>query len=133
MVPDMDQVIAEMVDAGFTDEEFISVIRTDGAHSEWFWKRELDDALLWLFEGVMPLEVIQEQAEDFVVYDSVGQQVIVLPGNSVTYTLFSINGTVVSEGTLSGEPLSCKTLTSGTYIFYYNTSQHYYALKIIVP
>lgn len=43
MVPDINTVTATLLDAGFTSDEILTVIRADGAHSEWFWKREYDD------------------------------------------------------------------------------------------
>lgn len=57
MVPDIDEVVNALQENGFTDEEIISVIRSDGAHSEWFWKREFDDACYWLFDLETPADI----------------------------------------------------------------------------
>ena len=37
MVPDMKNMYSTMIDAGFSADEMDTVIKTDGAHSEWFW------------------------------------------------------------------------------------------------
>lgn len=60
MVPDIDEVVTALQESGFTDEEIISVIRSDGAHSEWFWKREFDDAYYWLFDLETPADIDAE-------------------------------------------------------------------------
>ncbi len=39
-----------MISAGFPDAEILSVEKSDGQHSEWFWAREFGDAYLWLFQ-----------------------------------------------------------------------------------
>jgi predicted alpha/beta superfamily hydrolase len=33
----------------FTDAQFKTILHEDGAHSEWYWKREFEQAVLWLF------------------------------------------------------------------------------------
>lgn len=132
MVPDMEEIYADMEAAGFTADEYISVIRADGAHSEWFWKRELDDALLWLFEGEMPTPVMHESEKPMVVYDSVNQQVVTLSEELLTYCVFDLQGKNIWQGQLSGEPLSLQSLPAGMYIFTYNTPTHYNTLKCTV-
>lgn len=52
--------------AGFTRGaagEVDTVIKTDGQHAEWFWKREFPAAYQWLFQGVGPLSSGEQQDE----------------------------------------------------------------------
>ncbi|MCC7246894.1 MAG: T9SS type A sorting domain-containing protein [Saprospiraceae bacterium] len=52
VVEDMQDVSAAMNTAGFLPGEKNFVVKADGAHSEWFWRREFGAAYQWLFSGV---------------------------------------------------------------------------------
>jgi predicted alpha/beta superfamily hydrolase len=52
MVPDMQAMYNQLRDAGFAETELSLVVHPDGAHSEWYWRREFPDTYEWLFEGV---------------------------------------------------------------------------------
>ncbi len=49
MVPDMRAMYDIFVKNGFSGEELKFVVKSDGKHQEWFWKRELPEALRFLF------------------------------------------------------------------------------------
>jgi len=49
MVPDM-QRIANLLSAKLPDDQLKVVATKDGAHSEWYWKREFPEAVIWLME-----------------------------------------------------------------------------------
>lgn len=38
-----------LIASGFRNDEIITIEKTDGQHSEWFWAREFEDAYKWLF------------------------------------------------------------------------------------
>lgn len=38
-----------LLEAGFKDEQIPIFIKSDGKHSEWFWRREFPAAIFWLF------------------------------------------------------------------------------------
>ncbi len=40
-----------LLSVGFADDDVVSIEKSDGQHSEWFWAREFEDAYLWLFAG----------------------------------------------------------------------------------
>ena len=48
-VQDMYRMESTLHDAGFAEDEVISIEKPDGEHSEWFWAREFEAAYLWLF------------------------------------------------------------------------------------
>ncbi|CAF1059318.1 unnamed protein product, partial [Didymodactylos carnosus] len=52
-IPDMEKMIQLLIDnKKYTiDKNIKSVIKNDGEHSEWFWKREFVDAIQWLFNN----------------------------------------------------------------------------------
>jgi predicted alpha/beta superfamily hydrolase len=49
MVSDMNRMTTLLRNAGFTTEEVKSVVKSDGAHAEWFWAREFSAGYQWLF------------------------------------------------------------------------------------
>jgi predicted alpha/beta superfamily hydrolase len=51
--------------AGFGMDEVISIEKTDGQHSEWFWAREFEAAYRWLF-GRFPTDTKESAAEGFI-------------------------------------------------------------------
>ena len=125
MVPDMEQIYAEMEAVGFTADEYFSVIRTDGAHSEWFWKRELDDALLWLFEDIVPTQVTSAFTLQTISYDPVMQHFAYTGSDSLAYKLFDLQGKLIQEGDAMPNVLSMQGKTPGTYILLYHRDGQY--------
>lgn len=131
MVPDMELIYDEMEAVGFTPAEYISVIRADGAHSEWFWKRELDEALLWLFENIEPLSAEALQPLSLVRYDSVMQQFHIQGDAVVQYQLFDMMGKLVQQGSAS-TTISMQAVAPGSYMLYYNTQSQYGIARCVV-
>jgi predicted alpha/beta superfamily hydrolase len=57
MVPDMNGVYSAMQNLGFqTNTHLTKVVKSDGQHSEWFWKREFPAAYCWLFSDLVATE-----------------------------------------------------------------------------
>jgi predicted alpha/beta superfamily hydrolase len=50
MVPDINQMVSTLINAQFEENQINTVIKADGQHSEWFWKREFHAAYQWLFQ-----------------------------------------------------------------------------------
>ena len=53
MVGDLLDLYETLLDAGHAEHNLHYDLHSDGAHSEWFWAREFEHALHWLF-GAMP-------------------------------------------------------------------------------
>jgi predicted alpha/beta superfamily hydrolase len=49
LVNDVNRMTTLLRNAGFTTEEVKSVVKSDGAHAEWFWAREFSAGYQWLF------------------------------------------------------------------------------------
>ena len=49
VVADVNAMYNTLRNAGFSENEVITSIHSDGQHSEWFWAREFPDAYQWLF------------------------------------------------------------------------------------
>lgn len=50
MVSNINSMVSTLTNAGFTASQINTVIKADGQHSEWFWKREFPAAYQWLFQ-----------------------------------------------------------------------------------
>lgn len=71
MVPDVDAVLSALQQLGFqTNTQLKRVVKTDGQHSEWFWKREFPAAYCWLFSDLLPTETSSPTAPNFTVFES---------------------------------------------------------------
>lgn len=51
VVKDMQKMYETLLQNGFSKEEVKLVEKTDGQHSEWFWRREYPDAYKWMFDS----------------------------------------------------------------------------------
>lgn len=56
MVPQLNQLRDQLVQAGFPASQIQTVVKADGQHSEWFWRREFQDAYQWL-KGLSPSDI----------------------------------------------------------------------------
>lgn len=56
MVSNMLKMHDSLLTHGLGSDNIMSIDKTDGAHSEWFWAREFEDAYLWLF-GNKPMNI----------------------------------------------------------------------------
>jgi predicted alpha/beta superfamily hydrolase len=65
MVPNINQMTTTLTNAQFDAEEIQTVIKIDGQHSEWFWKREFPAAYKWLFQDNTAGEKKNEFEEKF--------------------------------------------------------------------
>jgi len=56
MVPDINTIVNFMNSNNSFSGSINTAFRTDGQHSEWFWRRELRSCLLWLFQDAITTE-----------------------------------------------------------------------------
>lgn len=64
MVSNLNNMYNTLRDAGFGTDELLLVTHPDGAHSEWYWRREFGPAYEWLFAGANPTSV-HEMAQNY--------------------------------------------------------------------
>lgn len=104
---------------GIENEDLWSIEKTDGAHSEWFWAREFEDAYLFLFRNKSS-HIVQPNLAPYHVeiYPNPTQNVINLRIAAqnrikITATLVDINGKLVA-------PLINDTIEAGVQNFHFN-------------
>lgn len=116
MVPDIDEVVNALQENGFMDDEIISVIRSDGAHSEWFWKREFDDAYYWLFNLEEPVSM-EEMINSDVGYFDFDQQTFYFSNsvNGNTVTIFDVQGKIINQEIIHNCEFSFTGFAKGIY------------------
>lgn len=50
MTAGLEEMDNALQSAGYTSDEYLTVIHPDGQHSEWYWAREFKDAYLWMWD-----------------------------------------------------------------------------------
>lgn len=116
MVPDIDEVKAKLMEKGFTDDEIISVIRSDGAHSEWFWKREYDDAYYWLF-GIEPPLAIPDPVTTPSGYYDMQTGIFHFSPELIhkEYILYNAMGVCIASGRINDNDILIQNYPAGIY------------------
>lgn len=98
--------------------------RADGAHSEWFWRREFKDAYLYLFSSISPENVgIESTLENktISVFPNPSSDYLTLEwqgGDCLQIVLFTTDGKEAfrKKALKSGDTLSLNHLSEGMYI-----------------
>lgn len=132
MVPDINEILSLLTTAGFTEEEIISVIRSDGAHSEWFWKREFDDAYLWLFEDVVPLEIQTEVSESVLFYDINNNTIHITSPDIINYFIYDLQGRLMEQNSISDNQITLHNYNPGIYFISLFNGKNTIINKIII-
>jgi len=86
----------QLVQMGYSDEEVRMLIQADGEHSEWFWAREFEAALIWLF----PNEDygISNSESELLIYPNPTKDSIRIEGSGkMDVSIFSIEGKLLKK------------------------------------
>ena len=113
MVSDIQAVMNKMVLHGYSNSEMNLVVKVDGEHSEWFWKREFPDAFEWLFQVVTDVNEI-EKNENIFFNPNTDDVNISIDDKSFNATIFDVMGRRVAES--SQKKINLSFLNSGIYI-----------------
>jgi predicted alpha/beta superfamily hydrolase len=120
MVPDMQAMQTTVLGASVNPPQTFLITHADGAHSEWYWRREFPDAYSWLSgcEDVYTSNILSEN--EFVVFpnpfvDSLELSTI---RKEILHIIISdITGKVCLETTMQGQSrLNLPLLSAGTYV-----------------
>ena len=132
MVPDINEVLNILTTAGFTEEEIISIIRSDGAHSEWFWKREFDDAYLWLFEDIAPLDIQAETSGSEMFFDINTNTINVTSEEIFEYSIYDIQGKLIEQNSISNNQITLSDYKPGIYFISLFNGKYSITNKIVI-
>ncbi|OPZ96840.1 MAG: enterobactin/ferric enterobactin esterase [Bacteroidetes bacterium ADurb.Bin408] len=130
MVSDIQDVTNKLILQGFPAANLNTVIKTDGEHSEWFWKREFPDAFIWLFQVVTGVN--SEIITDTPLYYNTETSLLTVEGiDSIWLSIYDLTGRLVFSTNKTSLNLSfCE---SGFYIVHLKTAtQHDVVRKIYV-
>ncbi|MDD3875918.1 MAG: alpha/beta hydrolase-fold protein [Bacteroidales bacterium] len=112
MVTDIQNAMTLLTNNGFSNSEMNLVVKSDGQHSEWFWKREFADAYTWLFQVLTANEELDKETAFF--YDFENKNLILSNCNSPITQIYDITGKKVIES--SQHFLNLSFLEKGFYI-----------------
>lgn len=124
MMTDMQNVRNLMLQKSSNDTSLFRLKgRADGAHSEWFWRREFRAAYLYLFSSIVPETVNINPINElsFSISPNPTQDFLRFEWNSVApfrLAIFNTAGALMtSRDTLfAGDTISCQTWPSGIYL-----------------
>ena len=132
MVPDINEVLAILTEEGFTEEEIISIVRGDGAHSEWFWKREFDEAYLWLFEDIVPLDLQTNVSETVMYYDFNNNMINITSPDNFNYIIYDLQGRLIEQNSISNNQITLQNYNPGIYFISLFNGKNKIINKIII-
>ena len=120
MIRDMEKMVNTLKTVGFTDEEILMVTDDDGAHSEWYWRREFPDAYTWLYNN-SSLEVpTYFEGSDFSIFPNPFSESLHISTEkemeNIKIKIFDINGMLVFLKQISkNENFDLGNLKNGVY------------------
>ncbi len=117
---DMQEVADAMTIAGFTASEKQFVVKADGEHSEWFWRREFPAAYQWLFAGAVTSTNTPEMAAEVLAFPNPSGNWVRFSGLGDNVTIHAqvigMDGKVWSDTTMTvGAQLDIQGLPVGIY------------------
>lgn len=121
VVNDVNQMEGVLLNNGFTSSELQKVFHQDGAHSEWYWKREFPAAYEWLFGGLNISTTSETSSQAIKLYPNPADSLLFIENlpnlNRLAYRIFTIGGKQVKKGKLeAGQPLDIGHLETGSYV-----------------
>ena len=120
-IADMTAMYNALVQEGQDINEMFFLSEPDGAHSEWFWAREYPDAYEWLFDDTLLASKIV-QYEYWKIYPNpVSNYITILTApDDLTYSIYALNGTVITSGKLINSSINTTGLPTGAYFLQLN-------------
>ncbi len=121
LVGDISDIENTLTQAGFDAAQRKVSIHNDGAHSEWYWKREFGSVYQWLFANTntTSLKEIHSPTFDYKLYPNPADtQLIITLGDAqmATYKIYDVKAKLVAEGKIVGlETIDIRHLLPATY------------------
>ena len=119
MVPDMAAVRDSLQRGGVLPANLNFQTRTDGQHTEWFWRREFPAAYQWLFAAAPTATQSAKSLKCYVYPNPTSRQLqVLLPAGTPAAELLLRDGlgrTVRRTAVRSGQPVDVSTLPLGVY------------------
>lgn len=136
LVNDIDSMMVLLKSTGYTDAEMVSQVKADGAHSEWFWKREFGACYDWLYKGISTgIENRDLNSwKNIRVHPNPVKDTFYLSVNAVEIELVSKDGRHLQQwkNIKAGSPLLIRGLNPGNYILYIKTTEGTVDKKLLV-
>ncbi|MFN3529708.1 MAG: alpha/beta hydrolase-fold protein [Bacteroidia bacterium] len=134
MVLQTAQLRNQMLSFGFSPSEVKLVVKADGQHSEWFWRREFGPAYQWLFGRTVATNDLALQQLKMYPNPSNGLLYLDLPQDlPADYRIADMQGRVLLQGNYQpGDSLELHALSPGIYLLYASQGQTTYLAKFIL-
>jgi len=120
VVGDVNGMEGALENAGFTSDEIVKIFHTDGAHSEWYWAREFEEAYQWLFGDLNLTNNQEELPETINIHPNPVNDYLHIKNftqlKNPRYEITNLEGKKIKNGDLDSAILNMKSLPNGTYI-----------------
>jgi predicted alpha/beta superfamily hydrolase len=125
MAANINAVESFLLENNFPESELLKQIDADGAHSEWYWRREFPDAYQWLFENYSAPVSVQEnlaKTADIKIFPNPAREIITIEvqenwlGSEAI--IYNVLGKKVTHFTIKEKlsSISVEPFVGGTYI-----------------
>jgi predicted alpha/beta superfamily hydrolase len=136
MVKDIDSIVVLLKLKGFDSIQIVETIKADGAHSEWFWKREFGACYDWLFNEITTgINTPKNESHQFEVYPNpTNDSFSVKHYDAISIELIDKSGTVLQtwNNVRANTPVSINKHKAGQYILRVKTAKSTFNKKIII-
>lgn len=134
LVAQVTQLNNDLLASGFTASEVELVVKADGQHSEWFWRREFKPAYQWLFgRASAAVEQVSQRLEMYPNPATDWVYVALEEGQAAYYQLIDLQGRVVRNGNVvAGDSISLAGVIAGMYQMHLSSGSAVYHSKLLV-
>ncbi|HBH06337.1 MAG TPA: hypothetical protein DDX92_07020 [Flavobacteriales bacterium] len=143
MVADMFRMQNKLIAAGLDSSSIISQEHIDGQHNEWFWAREFEPAINWLFQSYYTdIEDISSE-EEFLIYPNPARDIVFIEpkDHSSTAVQLSVTGITGQKTILPIEriqvqdnlyKLDISALENGMYLLKLTSDKAQFTQRLII-
>lgn len=135
MVTQMNQLYQDLLAAGFSPAELNLVIKADGQHSEWFWKREFGAGYDWLFNNVGTSTTDEVKKGGIKIYPNPFMDQVIFKDEAKKYNSLSVLNSVGQlvhyQGLNGSDSLSLGHLAPGIYMMKFSNANETYVRKMV--
>lgn len=134
MVSDMESMIALLQTKGYLNTAIQLVVKEDGEHKDWFWRREFGPCYDWLLKDVTNSLSSLTKEEEFSVYPNPTMKVFSISRDAKSIILMDTQQQIIQMwmDVTANENLSISGIKSGQYFLSVETNQGRITKKMVI-
>jgi predicted alpha/beta superfamily hydrolase len=138
MLPDMQSAKTALINAGVIAQEVRLVSHNDGAHSEWYWRREFPAAYQYLFpQPFLPTSISEEEEVEWQLFPNPAKDSFEIrcnTCNNFVYRIISADGRFIEQRQVNAKHsiIVISGFAEGAYIIQIESDTHIYNRKLLI-